>query len=96
MAVKGGNINVATAGTRVQFSATRNVFCSLTVQSDPENANYVYIGDSSVSSSNFFIKLGPGDSLPLISSEGDSINLQNLWADAAVNDEDVNFIGVAR
>ena len=95
MAIKSGTVNIDAAGTAQAFSATREVFCSLTVQAHPDNAGDVYVGGPAVSSATGIV-LGPGDSFPLLSSEGDSINIQFLYGDAANTGDDINFIGVAR
>ena len=96
MAFKGGSTNVDAAGTAQQLSATRMPFTSLTIQADPGNAADVFIGDSTVSSSSYFIRLGPGDSFPLSSAGADSVNPFFIWIDAETTNDDVNFAGIAR
>jgi len=97
MAFRGGSKAVAAAGTAEPLTATRQVYCSLTIQAKSGNTGTVYVGDSNVSSSNYFFELqGYPDSITLLSSEGDSINTAQVFIDAANNDDAVTFGGIAR
>ena len=63
----GNTVSIAIAGVAVQLnSSTPNArtAASVLVQSDLDNANRIYIGDSSVAISNGFI-LTPGDSIEI-------------------------------
>jgi hypothetical protein len=86
-----GEVNVATAGTRVQLSSSR-VPCSwVLVQSKRTNTQYVHVGGVNVDSSNG-TELVPFDSV-LFPPLGDTTpyDLAHIWVDADVNGEGVKF-----
>lgn len=74
--------SVTTAGTRVQLAS--NACISLTIKAKPTNTGYIYVGDSSVSSSTGFI-LSASDS---ISYDVDNTDL--IYIDSSVNGEGVS------
>jgi len=76
--------NVTTAGTRVQLAS--NACSSVTVKAKSTNTGLIYVGGSSVSSSNGFI-LSAGDSISI-----DITNTNLLYIDSSVNGEGVSFI----
>lgn len=58
-----GTVTVTTAGTRVQVSSTELSGSSIIIQADELNTGKLFVGDSDVDSTDFF--LHPGQSLPL-------------------------------
>jgi len=86
------NYTVATAGTRVQLSATTVRLREVVVQAKNGNSNTIYFGNSSVSSTNGF-QLQPGQSfslseLSLMTGEN-SFDLSTMYVDAATNGDQV-------
>lgn len=73
------------AGTRVQLSATSTPISSVSVKALSTNTGIVYVGDSSVSSSNGR-ELEAGESLDI-----DIANLNSVWFDVGVNGEGVSY-----
>ena len=84
-----GTIKVATAGTRVQ-AAHKGNFTSGVFKARADNTGDVYLGGGDVSST---------DGMTLIPGESIQLNLVNpvstaqFWADAANNNDQVDFIG---
>lgn len=86
--VLNGNTNVTTAGTRVTLAASTTCR-SVTVRAKHTNTGVIYVGNSSVSSSNGY-QLLPGESISL-----DITNLNTVNLDAATSGEGVTYLGVA-
>lgn len=84
--IRSGKVTVATAGTRVQFPAGA-LTSGVVIAAPDSNPGIVYVGDSTVDSTNGF-QLDPGDSVPL---EIDA--LDSIWVDAASNASVVTFLG---
>lgn len=82
-----GNKNVTTAGTRVTLASSQAVK-SVTIKAKKANTGVIYVGDTSVSSSNGFA-LDPGETVSL-----DLANLNTVNLDASVSGEGVTYIGV--
>lgn len=82
-----GNKNVTTAGTRVTLASSQAVK-SITIKAKIANTGTIYVGDTSVSSSNGFA-LAAGETLSL-----DLANLNTVNLDASVSGEGVTYIGV--
>jgi len=78
---------VATAGTAVQLQSSANL--SLTIKALAGNTGLIYVGDSSVDSSNGF-ELSAGDSVSIAVSQNNLI-----WIDASVSGEKVCVIAVS-
>jgi len=83
--VGNGQKTVATAGTAESLGASTTIR-SITIKALANNSNNVYIGDSSVSSSNGFV-LDAGDTISL-----DIDNLADIYIDVDTNGEGVSFI----
>lgn len=76
-------VTVATAGTRVQVSATNPKLArAVRIEADGGNTGVIYVGDANVSSSRYAAKLSAGDSFVLDSG---TYNLALLWLDASSN-----------
>jgi hypothetical protein len=84
--VYNGQTNVTTAGTRVALASSQAVK-SVVVKAKRTNTGLIYVGSSTVSSSNGFI-LGAGDSVSL-----DIANLATVYIDSSVNGEGVSYAG---
>lgn len=80
-------VTVTTAGTRVQLNASRAVQ-SVTIKAGLTNTGIIYVGDSTVASSNG-LELAAGDSVSM-----DISNLNVLYIDASVNNQYVTYIAV--
>lgn len=83
-------VTVTTAGTRVQVSATDTPITTILVQADPNNTGYIYVGDSSVSSTRASAALGPGQSEAITSDASgragwDEYVLSDFYLDANTN-----------
>ena len=84
-----GTIKVTTAGTRVQASHKGN-FNTAVFKARSDNTGDVYLGGSDVSSTDG-MTLTPGESIQLQLAE--PISTAQFWADAANNNDQVDFIG---
>lgn len=83
-----GNKNVTTAGTRVTLASSTSCK-SVTIKAKIANTGTIYVGDTSVSSSNGFA-LAAGETVSL-----DIANLNTVNLDASVSGEGVTFVGVS-
>lgn len=100
-----GTKTVTTAGTRVPLVAAASSatpFSSLIIQAKHGNTGYIYVGDSTVSST-----LGIEIGIPVASStppsleisSGDELNISDLsevYIDSSINGEGVNYLYVQR
>lgn len=86
--VGNGLTTVTTAGTAVPISSSTAVK-SVTVRALKINTGYIYVGSSSVSSSNGF-QLSAQETVSL-----DIDNLSKVYIDSSVNGEGVTFIYLA-
>lgn len=82
-----GQKTVATAGTAVILTATATT-ATLTIRSNDDNTGNVYVGDSSVSSSNGYI-LSEGETVSFDINHSDT----NIFIDADTSGNGVSFIG---
>lgn len=82
-----GNKNVTTAGTRVTLASSTSCK-SVTIKAKVANTGTIYVGDTSVSSSNGFA-LAAGETVSL-----DIANLNTVNLDASVSGEGVTYVGV--
>ena len=89
MAVYSGTIKVTSAGTRVQAGHKGNVR-SVVFKARADNTGDVYLGGSDVSSTDG-MTLTPGESIAL--ENFDAISTAQYYADAANNNDQVDFIG---
>lgn len=82
---------VTTAGTRVALSATSLVVRSFKIRANTGNTGFIYLGDSSVSSTTGF-ELDDEDVYEFICPSGKNINeidLSTVYIDSSVNGEGV-------
>lgn len=82
-----GKKTVTTAGTRVTLASSQAVK-SVTIKALSTNTGIIYVGDTSVASTNGF-QLSPGETLSL-----DIANLNTVNLDASVSGESVTYVGV--
>ena len=82
-----GKTTVTTAGTRVTLAASQAVK-SVTIKALSTNTGLIYVGNSSVASTNGY-QLAAGDTISL-----DISNLNTVNIDSAVNGEGVSYLGV--
>lgn len=85
--VGSGSQTVTTAGTRVQLSSISVPCKNVTIQSKFANTGNMYLGDSTVSSSNGLV-LYPGSATSFRVTPN---NLNLLYIDSAVNGEGVDY-----
>lgn len=93
-------VAVATAGTRVQASATSKTAPTIIFQADSANTGNMYIGDSSVAAANG-ISLSAGQIMsfsadPRPMGGTDELDLSDFYIDAAVNGESVRVVLMRR
>lgn len=81
-----GSKTVTTAGTRVQLSAISIPCKKITLQGGVNNGGWVYIGDSTVSSSNGYA-VAASQSITVTPN-----NLNLVWLDSVNNGEGVTYI----
>lgn len=84
---------VTTAGTQVPLSATTLKARMIVVQADPSNAGNVFLGDSSVDSTNGIV-LEPGESYSYAVTETIpylELDLNAIYVDAATNADKVRI-----
>lgn len=86
-----GSQTVATSGTRVQLSTSNRQCNWFIVQAKPENTEPVYVGNSSVTTSNTpGIPKGWSIMYPPIDKEN-RYNLANFYLDAGTNGDGVTY-----
>ena len=84
-----GTIKVTAAGTRVQAGHKSN-FNTAVFKARSDNSGDVYLGGSDVSSTDG-MTLTPGESIQL--QLANPVSTAQFWADAANNNDQVDFIG---
>lgn len=83
-------VTVSTAGTRVRISSSSIAIKAITIQASSGNSGIIYVGDSSVSSSNG-IALSAKDSVSITPEAPDfELNLSDYYIDAATNGDSVH------
>ena len=87
--VVSGTIKVTSAGTRVQAAHKGNVR-TVVFKSRSDNTGDIYLGGDDVSSA-AGMTLTPGESIQL--QLANPVSTSQFWADAASNDDQVDFIG---
>lgn len=85
-----GTIKITSAGTRVQ-AANKGNARSLVFKARHGNVGDCYIGGSDVSSTAGMV-LAPGEALQLQVSN--AVSSSQFWADAANNNDQVDFLGL--
>ena len=95
-----GTVTVASAATAVAFSASRSRVIALTVRAQEGNTGIVYLGDSGVSASSGFPLHQGTDGVHsehrLDIPPGESISLEDLYLDAATNDDAADYFGLVQ
>lgn len=91
---------VAAAGTAEAITATSIITPSVTIQAKAGNTNNIYVGDSTVDSTNGLI-LTPGDVFTLEGEDRggkgrDEFMLTDIFIDADTNGEGVDIAYIAR
>lgn len=81
-----GKKTVTTAGTRVTLASSQAITSGVTIKALSTNTGVIYVGDSSVSSSNGY-QLAAGDSVFL-----EIANLSTVNLDSSVNGEGVTYL----
>ena len=84
-----GTIKVTAAGTRVQ-AAHKGNFRTVVFKAGSDNTGDVYLGGDDVSSTDG-MTLTPGESVQL--QLANPVSTSQFWADAANNNDQVDFIG---
>ena len=84
-----GTIQVTSAGTAVRAASKGNAR-SIVFKARNDNTGTCYLGGSDVSATDG-MSLVPGESLQL--ELKDAISTSQFWADAASNNDQVDFIG---
>lgn len=82
-------VTVVTAGVRVQVDTEKRPLTSIIIQAANGNSGRLYVGDSTVSSTNG-IELNAGESLEITGDgrndgQSDEVVLADLWIDASAN-----------
>ena len=85
---------VTTAGMQERLSQNRIKVSSVIIQAEPTNTNYVYVGDSQVSSTNHGVVLAAGDlitfSAQVLGMGYALISLWDIWLDVDTSTEGVS------
>ncbi len=93
-------VSVATAGTRVQVSATSALAISVYVEALKTNAGVVYVGGSDVSATKYIAALSPGAGFGISTDArgriGGEFQLSTLWVDSATSADKVQVTYLAR
>lgn len=93
------DLDIPTAGTRVQLSATATPVSAVIIQAKATNSGLIFVGDSSVSATRG-ISLAAGKALSLtceeMAAEGEEFFLSDIYVDAATNGDDVKISYVKR
>lgn len=91
-----GLVTVTTSGTSVQFTTADTPIKSITVHAPSTNTNNMFVGNSTVTTTNT-PPITPGSDLTITFSthaEQTAGDLKDLWLDAAVNGETVTYLAV--
>jgi len=87
---------VTTAGTAVALTGSDIRVANATIQAEPDNTGYIYVGGSTVSSSSCAAVLSAGESIELsiddYGSGATGWDLASLYIDSSVNGDGV-FVG---
>lgn len=90
---------VTTAGTEERLASTSTKYHMLILQAECDNTGYVYIGGSTVASTNG-IRLSACESFTFSGSTFQGTNttfdLYEIWVDVSVNGDGVKILGITR
>lgn len=86
---------VTTAGTAVALVASKTMVRGVMIQAETDNTGKIYVGDSSVSSSDCAVDLVAGNAVSLDApnmgiGEAESFDLALVYIDSSVNGDGVN------
>ena len=97
--ITGTTQTVTTNGTRVQLSSTATTVLSVIVQADGANTGALYVGDSTVSSTDG-LQLSPGQSISinaeLVGGNSDGFTLTDIYIDSDSNGSKARFAYITR
>ena len=85
-AIQNGQKTVTTAGTRVALASSTAITHSVTIKALHGNSGWIYVGNSSVASSNGLV-LDAGESCEI-----EVANLSTVYIDSSVNGEGVSYV----
>lgn len=95
-----GNVSTVTAGTRVPLTALYIITPGISIKARTTNTGVVYIGASTVSSTNAAFVMAPGDAVeitgPNIRGVEEEFLLSDIYLDSAVNGEGVTVAYITR
>lgn len=80
---------VTTAGTRVRLTTTQTLVSSVSIKAKKANGGLIYIGGDDVSSTK--PPLDAGDMLNITSDPRLQFDLREIWLDASVSGEGVDY-----
>lgn len=83
-----GVVTVTSAGTKQRLTSTSTSVYAIEIQADKDNVGSVYIGDSTLTTSNG-IELEPKDIHIIELEEMDELNLSDYYVDADNNDDKI-------
>ena len=90
-----GTTDVATAGTQVQISNTRDKVLWIQFRAPSANSGLTYVGRADVSATNGYTLGAAGDVDSVLTlnfgTYGGSIELSNFWVDAATDGDDIDW-----
>jgi predicted nucleotidyltransferase len=85
---------VTTAGTREQLTSLSTLVPALVITAERTNTGYVYVGDKSVSSTEYAVELDSGDSFRISAAElgwpYGKISMDTIWLDVSVSTDGVS------
>ena len=86
---------VASAGTQEALSASTIWAKTIMIQAESSNTGIIYIGDSSVSSSDYAVELAAGNSVsieapPIGPGQVEELDLADIYIDASVSTDGVS------
>jgi hypothetical protein len=91
-------IDIPSAGTRVQVSATATPISTIIASAPAANTGKVYIGDDAVAAGRG-VEIAPGGTVSLsadYSGTGEEFLLSDFYVDAATNGDDISISYIKR
>ena len=84
---------VTAAGTQEQLSTSNIKVLAVTISAERSNTGFIYVGDSTVSSTNYGVDLDAADSVtftaPDMGIKHGNISLEDIWIDCSVSGDGV-------
>jgi hypothetical protein len=81
-----GKTSVATPGTQVVLASSQAILSGVTIKAEADNTGIIYVGDSTVQSSDGF-ELAAGEQVFI-----EIANLSTVWIDASVGTDGVSYV----